>query len=186
MIVASSSSAWTDTVTGVLQAAPNDLDRLAGVLPLATIIPFADLVLGGVLLVAVVLFHGIGVRLITVMFRTRCAGLTTRHRNSVRFELLFGVAIFLLLTLHLTEVVVWTAALVYSKLIVNWRVAGFFVANTYTTLGYGNFVLPAQWNMLAPIIAISGLFTFGWTGSVLVGFVGMLNRVRDGGDTSSP
>jgi hypothetical protein len=184
MIVANGSSPWTDTVTGVLQGAPGDLDRLAGVLPLATIIPFADLVLGGVLLVAIVLFHGIGVRFITVLFRTRCAALATGPRNSARFEVLFGVAIFLLLTLHLAEVVFWTAALVYSKLLVNWRIAGFFVANTYTTLGYGNFVLPTQWNMLAPIIAISGLFTFGWTGSVLVGFVGLLNRAREGGDIS--
>jgi len=40
-------------------------------------------------------------------------------------------------------------------------------------------VLPAAWNMLSPIIAISGLFTFGWTGSVLVGFVSSLNRLRD-------
>ena len=34
------------------------------------------------------------------------------------------------------------------------------------------------------VIAISGLFTFGWTGSVLVGFVGMLNRAREGGESS--
>ena len=72
----------------------------------------------------------------------------------------------------------------HSSVIGNWRVAGFFVANTYTTLGYGNFVLPTERNMLAPIIAMSGLFTFGWTGSVLVGFVGMLNRARDGDDIS--
>jgi len=168
----------TDKVTGAMQAIPTDLDRLAGVLPLATIIPFADLVFGGALLVAVVLMHGIGIRFITLHFRSRCAALATRPRNSARFETLFGVVVFLLLALHLAEVVFWTAALVYSKVIGNWRVAGFFVANTYTTLGYGNFVLPTDWNMLAPIIAISGLFTFGWTGSVLVGFVGMLNRAR--------
>jgi hypothetical protein len=32
-------------------------------------------------------------------------------------------------------------------------------------------VLPDGWHMLAPIIAMSGLFTFGWTGSVLVEIV---------------
>ena len=87
--------------------------------------------------------------------------------------------IFLLLALHLAEVVFWTAALVYSKLVNDWRAAAFFAANTYTTVGYGRFVLPAEWGMLAPIIAISGLFTFGWTGSVLVGFVVMLNKVHE-------
>jgi len=56
--------------------------------------------------------------------------------------------------------------------------AAFFAANTYTTLGYGTFVLPQEWNMMAPIIAISGLFTFGWTASVLVDFVRAANRVR--------
>jgi hypothetical protein len=32
--------------------------------------------------------------------------------------------------------------------------------------------------MMAPIIAISGLFTFGWTASVLVDFVRVANRIR--------
>jgi hypothetical protein len=32
--------------------------------------------------------------------------------------------------------------------------------------------------MLAPIMAISGLFTFGWTGSVLVNMVAQYNALR--------
>ena len=74
----------------------------------------------------------------------------------MRFDVLFGSVIFLLLALHLAEIVFWTAALVYSKLVTDWRAAAFFVANTYTTVGYGSFVLRPEWNMLAPIIAISG------------------------------
>jgi hypothetical protein len=55
-----------------------------------------------------------------------------------------------------------------------------FAANNYTALGYGN-ILPMGWGMLAPIIAISGLFTFGWTGSVLVSMVSRYNELRDQG-----
>jgi hypothetical protein len=33
--------------------------------------------------------------------------------------------------------------------------------------------------MLAPIIAISGLFTFGWSGSVLVDIVARCQRIKD-------
>lgn len=44
---------------------------------------------------------------------------------------------------------------------------------------YGNFVLSQKWQMLAPIIAISGLFTFGWTGSVLVDIVRRGNEIKD-------
>lgn len=162
-----------------------EVDQLAGVLPLATIIPFADLLLGGALLVGVVLMHALGIRFVTAHFRKGRAKLARRTDASMRLDALLGVVIFLLLALHLAEVVFWTAALVYSKLITDWRVAAFFTANTYTTLGYGNFVLPPEWNMMAPIIAISGLFTFGWTGSVLVGFVGSLNRIRDRSDQRS-
>jgi len=158
-----------------------DVEHLAGVLPLASIIPFPDLLFGGALLVAVVLLHGVGIRLVATHFYRRSAIIAQRSHASVRLDVLLGVSIFLLLALHLAEIVLWTAALVYSKLVVDWRVASFFAANTYTTLGYGNFVLPAEWTMMAPIIAISGLFAFGWTGSVLVGFVAAVNKIRDGG-----
>lgn len=168
----------TQAVDDAVRGLPADVDRLAGILPLATIVPFADLLFGGALLVAVVILHGGGVRLIDGYFRAHCADLAARAAATVRFDVLFGTVIFLLLALHLAEIVFWTAAIVYSKLVVNWRSAAFFVANTYTTVGYGTFVLRPEWNMLAPIIAISGLFTFGWTGSVLVGYVQLLNRAR--------
>jgi hypothetical protein len=40
--------------------------------------------------------------------------------------------------------------------------------------------------MLAPIIAMSGLFTFGWSGSVLVDFVQRINRIKDAAGASAP
>ena len=90
-----------------------------------------------------------------------------------------GSIIFLLLALHVFEIFVWSCALVVSGLIPNWHDAGFFAGNTYTTIGYGNFVLSAEWEMVAPIMAISGLFTFGWSGSVLVDYVRRIQQIRD-------
>ncbi|HLX29147.1 MAG TPA: ion channel [Casimicrobiaceae bacterium] len=165
--------------------ATNDIDRLAGVLPLGSIIPFPDLLLGGALLVAVVLIHGVGIRLVSGHFRKRSNLVARRAHASLRLDALLGVVIFLLLALHLAEVVFWTAALVYSRLVTDWRTAAFFAANTYTTVGYGKFVLPQEWNMMSPIISISGLFTFGWTGSVLVGFVTSLNQLSDRSSSNS-
>ena len=51
-------------------------------------------------------------------------------------------------------------------------------SSLHTTVGYGNFLLPDGWHMLAPIIAMSGLFTFGWTGSVLVEVVRRCQEVK--------
>ena len=94
-------------------------------------------------------------------------------------DALMSGTVLMLLSLHLIEIFLWTAALVYSGLLSDWRTAGFFAGNTYTTVGYGNFLLPLGWKMLAPIIAISGLFTFGWSGSVLVDLVARCRKIKD-------
>ena len=156
-----------------------DVDRLAGILPLASIIPFPDLLFGGGLLVAVVLLHGIGIRLVSDHFRKRSVAFASRPHATLRLDVLFAIVIFLLLALHLFEIFVWSCALVFSGLVPNWHDAGFFAGNTYTTIGYGTFVLSSEWEMVAPIMAISGLFTFGWSGSVLVDYVRRIQQIRD-------
>jgi hypothetical protein len=122
--------------------------------------------------------HAAGVRSVTSHVATRSAAIMLRP-TLWRADLLMGSIVFLLLALHVTEMMIWAAALVYSNLVADWRTAGFFAGNTYTTVGYGDFVLPNGWRMLAPIIAMSGLFTFGWSGSVLVDFVQRINKLRD-------
>jgi hypothetical protein len=57
-------------------------------------------------------------------------------------------------------------------------VAGLFAGSTYTTIGY-NDILPRGWGMLSPLIAISGLFSFGWSGSVLVDVVARCHRIKE-------
>jgi hypothetical protein len=131
------------------------------------VMPVPDFVFGGGMLLAIVLIHATGMRMLTDRFEIRIQSLG-RLKSTWRPDLLLGVVVMLMLLLHLFEIWVWAAALVYSGLVQDWRAAGFFAANTYTTVGYGNFLLPMGWHMLAPIIAMSGLFTFGWTGSVLV------------------
>jgi Ion channel len=66
-------------------------------------------------------------------------------------------------------------------MITSLRDAYYYVLESYTTLGEGNVALPDRWRLLGPIIAMSGLFTFGWTGSVLVSIMtefGKLDRER--------
>ena len=48
----------------------------------------------------------------------------------------------------------------------------------YTTLGEGNVTLPNEWHLAGPVIAISGLFTFGWTGSVLVYVMSQIGKLH--------
>jgi len=134
------------------------------------VMPVPDFFFGGGMLLLIVLIHAAGMRMLTDRFEMSMQSLGPRG-STWRPDLLLGVVVLLMLLLHLIEIWVWSAALVYSGLVADWRAAGFFAANTYTTVGYGTFLLPDGWHMLAPIIAMSGLFTFGWTGSVLVEIV---------------
>ena len=144
---------------------------------LTAVMPVPDFFFGGGMLLVIVLVHATGMRTLTDRFEKRL--LTFGIMQSTwRPDALMGLVIFLMLLLHLFEIWLWAAALVYSGLVQNWRAAGFFAANTYTTVGYGNFLLPDGWHMLAPIIAISGLFTFGWTGSVLVEIVRRCQEIK--------
>lgn len=141
------------------------------------VMPVPDFVFGGGMLLLIVLIHAAGMRMLTDRFEKRA--LTFGIMQSTwRPDILMGWVVMLMLLLHLLEIWVWSAALVYSGLIVNWRAAGFFAANTYTTVGYGDFLLPEGWHMVAPLIAMSGLFTLGWTGSVLVEVVRRCQEIK--------
>ena len=145
---------------------------------LAQVMPAADVAFGGGMLMLIVLIHATGVRAVTSHVARRTRAILVRPRYW-RADILMASSVLMLLVLHLTETVAWAASLVYGGLVTSWRAAGFFAGNTYTTVGYGSFVLPAGWEMVAPIIAISGLFTFGWSGSVLVDIVGRCQRIKD-------
>jgi hypothetical protein len=175
----------TGTTPDVLRQIPGTIERGAADIAdlplfehLSAVMPAADLFFGGAMMVFIVLVHAAGVRAVTTHVLRRTEAIMQRP-SRWQADLLMASIVFMLLTLHVTEMVLWAAALVYSNLVPDWRSAGFFAGNTYTTVGYGNFILPDGWRMLAPIIAMSGLFTFGWSGSVLVDYVRRLNTIRD-------
>jgi hypothetical protein len=130
--------------------------------------PIAALGIGAFMLVILVLVHGAGLHAILV-FRTRNERrLRVGRPRLIAALLLFGCSVFLMLALHIGEFVIWAFALMSMGLIAQISDALYFCANAYTTLGYGSVDLGQHWRNIAPIMGISGLFTFAWTTSALV------------------
>jgi len=127
--------------------------------------------IGSIILVLLVLFHGFGLHRILVSFKRADLRLRRERPHLGRAGLLFGWAVFLILCMHIAEIVLWAYGLIWLGLIIRPTDAIYFCANAYTTLGYGTVDLGAGWRNISPIIAISGLFTFAWTTSVLVSIV---------------
>jgi hypothetical protein len=161
-----------------IRALPSEMAQTPILHRLAEVVPLADLIFGGGVLILIVLVHATALRWIGG-FLTRRVTSILKHPTFWHSDLLMVSIIFQLLALHLFEIFMWAAALVLTGLVPNWHNAGFFAGNTYTTIGYGSFLLPAAWEMVAPIMAISGLFTFGWSGSVLVDYVRRVHEIRE-------
>ena len=135
-------------------------------------IPLEVLLLGGVMLVMIVLLHGAGLDRIVARYKRKADVLRTKGLHPQLATAIFAGSILLMLALHITEACIWGVVLNRVGLIPNLRDSIYFSANTYTTIGYGLNILPQSWRELAPIMAISGLFTFAWTTGEMFGIVG--------------
>jgi hypothetical protein len=133
--------------------------------------PLAALGIGAVILTLLAIFHGISLHKILVHFKRRQIRLQAGRPHLWGAAFLFGWAIFMMLSLHVAEIVLWSVALSHLGLIVKAADSFYFCANAYTTMGYGTVDLSTQWRNITPVIAISGLFTFAWTTSSLVAMI---------------
>lgn len=139
----------------------------------------ASIIIGSVILVSLVLFHGMGVHWVATFHKRGVLRLRAGRPHVFAALVLFGAAIFLLLSLHIIGVIWWAIVLRHLCLIHTAKNAIYFCANAYTTLGYGEVDLDPQYRIISPIIGISGLFTFAWTTSMLVNLVQAHNALLE-------
>ncbi|HEY4137289.1 MAG TPA: ion channel [Casimicrobiaceae bacterium] len=131
--------------------------------------PIWEIAFGVGTLIASLMIHGVG--MFYVQRRNR--DFRTLPPLGLRREAAFSLLILVLVFTHVIEVLVWSIALLAIGALPNLRDAYYYVAVTYTTLGYAEGTLTPQWRILAPMMAMSGVFAFGWTTSVLFAIVGM-------------
>jgi hypothetical protein len=130
--------------------------------------PIAALGIGSAMLVALVLLHGVGLHLISVQQIHRARSLRLGRPHLAAGALLFAWSVFLMLALHIVEILIWAFAITHTGIVKHAYDAIYFCANAYTTLGMGSLDVDKNWRNISPIIGISGLFTFAWTTSALV------------------
>ena len=130
--------------------------------------PIWEIAFGVGTLIASLMIHGVG--MLYVQRRNR--DFRALPPLGLRREAAFSLLVLVLVFTHVIEVLVWAAALLAIGALANVRDAYYYVAVTYTTLGYAEGTLTPQWRILAPMMAMSGVFAFGWTTSVLFAIVG--------------
>ena len=66
-----------------------------------------------------------------------------------------------LIVIHLVEISVWGLFYFWQGCMPDAESAFYFSGVTYTTLGYGDLVLPTPWRMFAPLEALTGILMCG-------------------------
>jgi hypothetical protein len=130
------------------------------------VISLDEICWGGALIAITMTMHGLG------MLSILRVGEALKHRFEPKPSFASGLftlilASWMIMLVHLTEVVVWAAFFLWKGAFPNHSVAYYFSLNEYTTVG-SNYNLPLRWRLLEGLIATAGLLTFAWSTGILV------------------
>jgi hypothetical protein len=122
-----------------------------------------------------VMIHGVG----TVTATGRAVRLWARRGNATGWlgaEVLMAELVSVLLLLHLVEASVWALFYLLVGGQPDLESAIYFSLTSYTTVGYGDVVLPEPWRLLGPLEAAVGVLMLGWSTGVIVAVIGTIYR----------
>lgn len=83
-----------------------------------------------------------------------------------------------LLLLHLLEAGMWAVSFVLIGALPDIETAVYFSITSYTTVGYGDVVLPAPWRLLGPFEAAVGILMFGWSTAIIIAVISKVYGTR--------
>jgi hypothetical protein len=136
------------------------------------------LVLSALGLTAVtVIIHGAGTAAATGRAVRLWTGRTDRA-GRLGTELVLAQLVSMLLLLHLAEALVWGLFFMLVGGLPDLESAAYFSLTSYTTVGYGDVVLPGRWRLLGPLEAAIGVLMLGWSTGILVAVIGITYRQR--------
>ena len=85
-----------------------------------------------------------------------------------------------LILIHLIEISVWGLFYFWKDCLPDAESAFYFAGVTYTTVGYGDLVLPKQWRMLGPVEGLVGILMCGLSTGLFFAVVSKVFRPKSG------
>lgn len=120
---------------------------------------------------------------ITGMILVTQALVRQRQRIEDRFGFVYAptmlIAVFsVVIVLHVTEAMIWAGFYSWSGLFKDFETSLYFSMQSYSTVGYGDVLLPQKWRLLGTIESISGVLMCGLSAAFLFAIVNALFRAR--------
>ena len=138
------------------------------------------------------------VLLLSLTLCLQCAGVTTliewlkrvltrdTHKHgSVYSATLVVKSMVAIVIMHGLVILLW-ASFYRTRCFPSWELAFYFSASSYSTVGYGDLVLPSKWRLLGPLEGIIGVLMCGMSVSVLFALMArLLDRAKRSSTTNS-
>jgi voltage-gated potassium channel len=134
---------------------------------------------------AMILFNQVAaaVLLLSLTLCLQCAGVTTliewlkrvltrdTHKHGPVYSTTLVVkSMVAIVILHGLVILLW-ASFYRMRCFPSWELAFYFSASSYSTVGYGDLVLPSNWRLLGPLEGVTGVLMCGISASVLFALV---------------
>lgn len=141
--------------------------------------PFGEeLTIAAAMTAATIFFHAVIISAAAAIFRATASRIWGPMRF-VRDAVMLTLLGLVLMTAHVLEIWGWAELFVRIGAFSDVEEALYFSFSAYTTLGFGDVLLPDEWRLLAGGIAANGLLLFGMSAAFLLETAA---RLRLGGE----
>ena len=137
----------------------------------------ATLLMAWCLLALTVTIHAVG---LSAMFSRMAAAAHDTRFWPVTLRLV-RVAWYLVL-LHLSEIAVWGLFYWWQQCLPDAETSFYFSGVTYTTVGYGDVVLPQEWRLLGSVEGLTGILMCGLSTGFFFAVVSRMFGLRTKGE----
>ena len=128
---------------------------------------FFQLVLGSALIVVTALVAALSWWVLEV-FLARTHGWVVRAPHGPKLTMILSVAMVWTVFMMTIAVWIWAIALRHLEIFSTYEASVYFSLVVFTTLGYGDVLLPQEWRLLGGLAAANGLLVFGLLTAMLV------------------
>lgn len=128
---------------------------------------FEQIAIGSVLMLTTILFTGATLLVVEALIRRLHSWLTREPHGPKLATLLIGAAVWVMGVVTV-DVWVWALALDMLGVLPTLEASVYFALVSFTTLGYGDLVLPHEWRLLGGMCGANGFMIFGFVIAMLV------------------
>jgi voltage-gated potassium channel Kch len=98
--------------------------------------------------------------------------------NGFKNGLVLAAVFTLIIALHVAEATIWATFFYARSLFDDFETSLYFSLKTFTTVGYGDVLLPHRWRLLGGVEALCGILLCGLSAAFVFAIVNALFKIR--------